>query len=430
MKNDCIVKYFAVALLPITLVAAGCAKQEAVPEAVVSVQAATVAPGSITEHVESDAVLSPVAQAAIAPKITAPVKKFYVQRGAKVKAGQLLATLENQDLAGAALEGEGSYNSAQAVYETTTKAQVPEQYQQAQLDLEQAQANLNLNQKIVDSRTQLFSEGAIAGRDVDMAKAALVQAQAAYDAAQKRLEGIKSVGREAALRSAKGQLESAQGKYQTAEADLNYSHITSPISGVVTDRPLYAGETAAAGAPLITVMDISALLAKVHLPQAQAQLLRVGADASVKVPGLTAPVDGKIALVSPALDPGSTTVEVWVRIENKAGELKPGTPVHVTMTGPTVKDTLVIPAAALSKDQNGRDTVMLIGADSVVHQKPVTVGIRDSEEAQITAGLSNGQQVATTGGYGLDDGTKVKVVSAEEMEKSTEVGKKDSGGGL
>ena len=240
---------------------------------------------------------------------------------------------------------------------------------------------------------------------------------------------MKAVGRDAALKSAKGQLESAQGKYQTAVADLNYSEIRSPIKGIVTDRPLYAGETAAAGAPLVTVMDLSVLLVKVHLPQAQAQILKAGAQASVKVPGLKTPVVGKISLVSPALDPGSTTVEVWVNIDNRKGQLKPGTPVHVTMTGPTVGNTLVIPVAALSRDQNGRDTVMLIGSDSAVHQKPVTVGIRDGEQAQITAGLSKGQQVATVGGYGLDDGTKVKVVSAEEMEKSTEAGKKDSGGG-
>ena len=147
-------------------------------------------------------------------------------------------------------------------YATATKAQVPEDTQKAELDVAQARANLDLNRSIVKSRKQLFAEGAIPGRDLDTAEAALVQAQAAYDTAAKHLESLRQVSREAALKSAQGQLTSAEGKYMGAEAQLNYSEIRSPINGVVTDRPLYAGETAAAGAPLLTVMDTSALIAK------------------------------------------------------------------------------------------------------------------------------------------------------------------------
>src|SRR6185312_14053241 len=139
----------------------------------------------------------------------APVKRFYVQRGAKVKAGELLAVLENRDLEAAALDNKGAYTAAQASYQTATKAQVPEDLQKAQLDLAQTKATLDLNQSIVNSRKQLFSEGAIPGRDLDTAMATLVQAQAAYETAKKHLEGVESVGHKAALESAKGQLTSA-----------------------------------------------------------------------------------------------------------------------------------------------------------------------------------------------------------------------------
>ena len=66
----------------------------------------------------ADAVLTPLAQAAIQPKLSAPVRKFYVERGSRVKAGQLLATLENNDLAAAAMDNKGSYLAAQAAYDT------------------------------------------------------------------------------------------------------------------------------------------------------------------------------------------------------------------------------------------------------------------------------------------------------------------------
>src|SRR3954469_85350 len=206
----------------------GC-KKEATPAVEVTVQAEHPEQGVISEHITVDAILAPLAQAAIEPKITAPVRKFYVQRGAKVKEGELLAVLENADLAAAALDNKGTYIAAQAAYETATKAQVPEDVQKAELDFAQAKANLDLNQSIVKSRKQLFAEGAVPGRDLDTAQAALVQAQAAYDTASKHLESMKAVTRESELKAAQGQLSSAEGKLKGADAQVAYSEIHSPI---------------------------------------------------------------------------------------------------------------------------------------------------------------------------------------------------------
>ena len=411
--------------IAVALLLAGCSKKEEAPAAAVSVEGAPARIAPVTEHVVADAVLAPIAQAAISPKITAPVKKFYVQRGSKVKAGELLATLENSDLQAAVTDNQGAFDAADATYQTDVKAQVPEDYQKAQLDLAQAEANLKLNQSIVASRQKLFDEGAISGRDLDTSKAALVQAQATYDAAAKHLAGMQQVSREAALKAAKGQLESAQGKYQGAEAQLGYSEIRSPISGVVTDRPLYAGETAASGTPLITVMDTSALLAKIHLAQPQAQILQKGDAASVDVPGLDDPVSGKIALVSPALDPGSTTVEVWVRLENPKQQLRPGTAVHVTLDGRKVPNALVVPSEAIVIANSGKSTVMVVGNDGIAHQTAVTTGISGEGLTQILSGLSAGQQVVTTGAASLDDGTHVKIVAS--LDKDEDSGKSGAG---
>src|SRR5579859_3500690 len=127
---------------------------------------------------------------------------------------------------------------------------------------------------------------------------------------------MKAVTRESALKSAQGQLSSAEGKLKGADAQVSYSEIHSPINGVVTDRPLFAGETAAAGAPLLTVMDTSSLLAKSHVAQSVVQQMKVGDATQIQVPGITDPVAAKVSLISPALDPGSTTVEVWLKIDN------------------------------------------------------------------------------------------------------------------
>jgi len=397
----------AAATLPLVFLP-GC-KKDAPPPVEVTVQAEHPEQGPISEQISADAILAPVAQAAIAPKISAPIKKFYVERGQRVHAGELLATLENTDLVAAAMDNKGSLDAAQANYDTSTKAQVPEDTLKAESDLAQAKANLDLNKSIVESRKQLFAEGAIPGRDLDTAEAALVQAQAIYDAAVRHLESVRKVSRDAALKSAQGQLTSAEGKYKGAQAQVDYSEIRSPINGVVTDRPLFAGETAPAGAPLITVMDTSVLLAKTHLAASLAQQMKLGDAVAVHVPGIADPVAAKVSMISPALDPGSTTVEAWMKIDNKDGKLKAGTPVKITISGKSVAQAWKVPDTAIVTAEDGTKSVMVVGSDGAAHRKSVTLGIDDGTDVQVLSGVAPSDMVITGGAYALDEGTKVQV---------------------
>ncbi len=402
-----------VSLLCLLLITAGCrhAQEDAADAgaAAIAVEAGHPQQGLLSEHIDVDAVLSPIAQAAISPKISAPVRRFYVQRGSHVKQGQLLAVLENSDLSAAALDSRGTYTAAQASYEAATKAQVPEESQRAELDLAQAKANLALNQSIVKNRKELFDQGALPGRDLDTAVAGLAQAQAAYDGASKHLQLQQAVGRSASLQAAKGQLTSAEGKYLGAHAQVGYSEIHAPISGVITDRPLFAGETAAAGAPLLTVMDTSSLLAKVHLAQSLAQRLTLGGQSMVAVPGIESPLPASVSLISPALDPGSTTVEVWLKLDNRRGALKVGTPVHVSITGRTVDHALLVPEAAVVASNQAGAYVLAVGADGMAHKHAVTTGIRDHGMVQVTGGITPQDTVVMAGAFTLEDGVKVKV---------------------
>jgi multidrug efflux pump subunit AcrA (membrane-fusion protein) len=354
----------------------------------------------------------PQSQAAIVPKISAPIKKFFVQRGSRVKKDQLLAVLENADLAAALRDSQGAMKQADASYATTTKAGVIEDMQKAQLDLAQAKANLNLQQSIADARQTLLQQGAIPRRDYDTAAAALVQARAAYDIAKQHLDSLNAVSQTATIHSAEGALDSAKGKYEAAQAALSYSQIRSPIDGVVTDRPLFAGEMANTGQPIVTVMDTSSLLAKVHLSQEQTAGLKVGGEATLTINGQDEPTHGKISLISPALDSGSTTLEVWVTVPNKAGKYKPGTPVHVALAARSPADVVTVPNEALITTKAGTPAVMVVGPDNEAHQKEVKTGITDGHDTQVLSGVQPGDQVITKGAYGMDDGTKVKIVAA------------------
>jgi HlyD family secretion protein len=384
------------------LLFSACSSKEVADQApTMTVQVATVERGTIQQEATADGVIYPLRQAAIVPKISAPVSKLYVDRGSHVHAGQLLAELESKDLAATVAENKGVYEQAEAAYQTATKSAFPEEMQKAELDMKAAKESLDAQQKVFDARQNLYQQGAIPRKDLEDATVALTQARNQHDITRKHWEALQSYGNSNELKAAQGQLAAAKGKYDGAQAQLGYAQIKSPIDGVVTDRPLYPGEMAAAGSALITVMDLSRVVARAHLGQRQAALLKVGDDATLSIQGLSEEVPAKVSLVSPALDPNSTTVEVWAEAANSGGRLQPGSSARITFVARAVKDALIVPAAALITASDGAASVMVVGADSKPQQKTVKAGLRQDDKLQIVEGLQEGDKVVTQGAYEL-----------------------------
>jgi len=400
----------------------GCSQPEKEKEPVVAVQVTPVRKEAIAEKISAEAVVFPVQQAVVMPKITSPIRQFLVQRGSRVRKGQLLAVLENSDLSAAAEQSKGEFEQAQAGYSTTTGASVPQELQKAELDAAAAQAGFAAQTKVYNSRRDLFEQGALPRRDLDSAEVALAQARTQSEVAQRQLADLKRIVERDTLKSASGQLTAAQGKYHGATAQLSYSEIRSPMDGIVTDRPQYAGELATANQPLLTVMDTSKLIAKAHIAQSEAALLKVGNDAELHLPGVNEPVQGHVSLVSPALDAGSTTIEVWVEARKPNPALKPGMTVQISITGRSAKEALVVPVSALFKNDEGADYVVIAGKDNHAQLKTVETGIRNSEFVEITGGLQEGDPVITTGGYALPDKTQIKIAASSDKNSDEKSG--------
>ncbi|MEO7144048.1 MAG: efflux RND transporter periplasmic adaptor subunit [Bryobacteraceae bacterium] len=401
------------AILGAVLLSFGCSTPtETAPEPLAPVQLTAVTRASIQRVIEADGVLRALDQSAVMSKISAPVSKFYVNRGDHVRKGELLASLESRDLAAAVVDAKGAYDQALAAYRTTSGATVPDEVVKAQADVQATREALDAARKLRDSRQQLFREGALAQRLVDEASVAYVQAKSAFDTAQKHLESVHGVFAGEAVKGAAGQLESAKGKYQAAEAQLAYAEIRSPISGVVADRAIYPGEMAAAGSALLTVMDISSIIARVNIPQSEAVFVKVGQSAQLAAGNGAVQTQGKVTVVSPALDPQSTTLEIWVQASNPGERFRPGGTVHVTLQAGIVPDAVVVPQEAILPGQAGGKVVMTVGADSIAHARKVQTGIENSGQVQILSGVEPGAMVIVSGGVGLDDGTKVHVEAA------------------
>lgn len=394
----------------VSVALSGCGgKEKAAGEsdAATVVQTAKAVRGPIERIISADAVLYPVAQSAITPKISAPVRRFLVNRGDRVSQGQLLAELEDRDLASAVSESKAQMEQAQGQFLTTTEAQLPEDLTKARADAESANQALDAAKKVYDNRVVLVREGALAQKLADDAKVSLVQAQSQFDTAERHLEAVRNVSGAQQAKSAQGLLDAAKAHYASAQAQLSYAEIRSPIAGIVADRPVSAGEMAAAGSPIITVVDISEIVARASVPAIEIGHLKVGQEATIT--SAAGDLPAKVTVVSPAADPSSTTIEVWVKARNPGGVLKPGVTAKVSIHAETIPDAVVVPAVALLSSDEGESEVMVVAADSTAHEQKVSTGVRDGDRIQIIEGLKGGESVVVSGGVGLADKAKVEV---------------------
>jgi multidrug efflux pump subunit AcrA (membrane-fusion protein) len=411
------------------LAMSGCSKEapkEAEP--IVPVQVTPVRQDSIRRIVTADGVLFARDWSNVMPKISAPVRKFYVNRGDHVTQGQLVAELESSDLRAAAAESKGQVDQAEANYRSTAGATVPEEVSKAQADVQAAKQAADAAQKLLENREKLLREGALARKLVDDAQVAYAQAKSQYETAQSHLKALQSVGKQEQIVGAAAQVEAAKGHQQSAQAQVGYAQIHSPIAGVISDRPVYPGEMANAGAPLFTVMDISSVSAHANIPQTEAAYLKVGNAATLTQIGTDVEIAGKVTMVSPAVDPNSTTVQVWVAAANPGERLKPGASVRVSIVAATIPNAVVVPSAAILPSSEGGTSVIVAGSDSVAHEKKVQVGIREPDKVQILSGVSAGEPVVIVGGVGLQDGTKVRVEKPGE-KKAEDADEKPAGKG-
>jgi HlyD family secretion protein len=145
--------------------------------------------------------------------------------------------------------------------------------------------------------------------------------------------------------------------------------------------------------------------------------VKIGDPATITQTDAQLTANGKVTVVSPAVDPNSTTVEVWVEAGNPGERLKPGATVRVDIHAETIKNAIVIPAMALLPSAEGGVQVLVVGADSKAHEKKIEVGVREPDKVQIVKGLAVGEKVITVGGVGMEDGAKVTLKAGGADEK-------------
>ena len=394
------------------LAAGGCSKpqEQAAPEAPAPVQVAAVTEDSVRRLVAADGVLFAKSQWNVMPNITAPVARFLVNRGDVVKKDQLVAVLENRGLVANVEVNKGQVEQAQANLQNTEQVSIPDSIVKAQADVESDQEQYAAAKKVLDSRQALVKEGALAQKLVDDAAVLFAQAKAQLDTARENLRTLQAAGKQAQIDQAKAQVAAAQGQLRSAQTQVAYAEVRSPEAGIVADRPLYPGDIAQAGTPLMVVMDVSSVVARVNVPIAEASGVKAGQDATINISDTGEDIPAKVRVVSVATDPNSATVQVWVEAPNPERKLKVGGPVHVTIVTGTIKNAMLIPVAAVLPGETGGTAVLVIDSDQVAHRRAVQLGIKQGDKVQVLSGVAQREDVVIVGGLGVDDKQKVRVV--------------------
>lgn len=406
--------------------ASGCSqKEKAAVDPPPRVRVAAAARQSVRRMVEGDGVLWAHDQTVITSRIQAPVQQFFVNRGDHVSQGQLLAVLENHDLLAVADAARSALEEAESNLRTVKGATVPEAIVRAQTDVDSARNAMEAAKRVLESRQGLFKQGALARRQVDEAQATYAQANSNYLAAQEHARLLESVGRDEQIRTAEAKVAAAHARYRSAQVQVGYSRITSPINGVVRDRPLFAGDVAQPGKPLMTVFDVSRVVARVNIPHSQARQVREGMPATVTVNEIDmGDRKGLVTVVSPSAEPNSTSLQIWIELENPDERLKPGSPVHGVVVTDTVRSATVVPKAAILPAQRDGDWVLVVDAGSIAHRRRAVLGVRDGGNVQVLNGVKPGENVVVAGGLGVEDKDRVNIgppgVQSEQGEASRE----------
>jgi HlyD family secretion protein len=400
------------ALILCAAAVSGCSRSadEAPEKPVVQVKVAPARIAEIPQVVTAPATIHPREQANVSARITAPIRELRARKGDNVQAGQVLAVLENRDLAAQREEALAALSDAEASLRKTEAGTVPADVERARGQLETARAALDQARKNYDRRRSLFQQGAIPQKDLLQSETELATARANFEVAQKSLELLQRQSAAGDVAMARARVEQARARLNAAAANLQYTDLRSPFRGVVTEQFQYPGDMAGPGTPTYTIMDFSAVTARAQVPESSAASIRrgqlctfAGIDNGIPV------IHGRVTVVNRAVDPARRTVEVWCEIAAPPPAVRAGVFGSLSVQIASVKSAVVVPAPAVQINE-GTETgvVFVIDEKQVAHRREVQVGVAHQGQVQIRSGIQAGELVVTEGAYSLPDGAQVR----------------------
>ena len=346
----------------------GCSSSESAKAEPVGATPVVLSPQDVTEAKIADVVagvlltgsLEPAERATITAQVAGTLGPMTVDRGSSVRRGQRLTTIQ--------------------------AAGVRSQAAGARANVAAAEAQLAVARTQRDGQQRLYEAGAISRVQYE-------NAQATYAAAE-------------------AQVAAARAQAAAANEEAGYTVITSPLTGMVSDRPAEPGEAVASGDPILTVVNTSVLELAGRIPVDEAGAVRIGQPVTFTLdafPGRE--FRGTVARKDPAADPSTRQVGIYVRLPNGQGEITAGQYARGQVSGERIVGAVTVPVTAVLGTAETA-AVFVIESGQLV-RRSVTVGTRDERAGvvAVTSGLKAGERILARPAPSVSAGQKVVVAS-------------------
>ena len=331
-----------------------------------TVEVALAKKGTVSEQLTLVGNLVGDATVSVVPRVAGRLQSISVRLGDRVSRGQRIAKIEDFELQEQLKQAEAAQDVAQAT-------------------IRQREADLKLAETNAERSRNLFARQLLPKQTLD-------DTEARYQAAVAQLD------------LARAQSSQSNARLDELRITMSNTEIVSPVNGFVARRSADPGAFVGQNAPIVDVVDITRVRLVANVVEKDLKQIGAGDDAVVEVDAFPGQMfDGRIARVSPVLDPTTRTASIEIEIPNPGFLLKPGMYARVGVTISQKPDALVVPVNAVL-DVGGRRGVFLAQQNNTATFKPVRVGIEEATQIEILEGLSEGDRVVTTGAGSLREG--------------------------
>lgn len=394
-------------LLVLTLILPGCGQQAATGEPErVPVRLEPAVTGSIREAVNFSGEVTAGSEVQVVPKTAGRIARVAVTMGQEVKKGDLLVVLEAQELAIALRQAEATLEMARANLNNVRSGGTLSQLRAGKL---QAEAQYS-NAKVALARMEaLYAQGGISLQQLEGTRLQLQVAESQYNLAKEQLELFERGEGQTEVLTA--QVKQAEAGLEMARLNYNNARIIAPVTGVVAMVNAEVGNMASPGMPVVILVDMAGVTVTARLTEQLVATVFPGAAVSVEIGSMQQTFAGEVREVAPSPLTGTKMYPVKIRLAEAPGVM-PGMFVRVTVNVAASENAVLVPRGALL-EKDGQDYVFTL-KDGKAVRTDVVVGIKDEQFAEILGGLSEGQQVVTTGQHYLREGVPVLVEAGGE----------------
>jgi HlyD family secretion protein len=405
-------------------------------EAALSVPVVVSSPRTQTlqETLAYSGTLEPARTIPVISQIPGKIRTIHVEKGQNVSPGDLLISMDRDSARLQSEQAEAAWQASEAQYRKAVKGVREEAIENARALVIQGEKDLKVAETNLVRTEQLFKAGAISKTDFEDAENKLVSARTQAENAKRSLNILEEGAVAEDISMAKANADAALKQYELTQLRLEYSEITSPISGTVAEIFTEDENMVGINTPILLIIQDNPIKLTVSVPEKHYHRIQEKEDdLSASVIPIAyqdlKPFTGNLINISSIVDPVSRTFSLEFEIENSSGMLRPGMYVNTILIIDEIKNALTLPARAVvtrnnklvvftvrpSGRENGSDNTEGTNTkgEMTAQSVPVEIGLRKDETLQVLSGVDKKSRIIVEGNSFLEDGQKIRIIAEQ-----------------